>query len=1426
MKNFLLFISFLIVAFGVNAQQIINSNTTWSGNVFLSQKVIVNEGVTLIIEAGTNVQIAYVDANGDNIGDVEIIINGEIKTKGIIDCKPILFSPLTNTENRNYWKGISINSNIKNDSIIGVKILNANIPFNINSDATLTSIKVEKFGNIGINYDPSKSSSILNLNSIFINKGETGIIAKNFSSIVNCDWIEIDSCKNSIINYESTFNLNNSRILNSNRLGVSNLDGKMKLKNSILRKNYAFGMINSSGDMDMTNCVVDSNSLGGILIAGQGLNKVDFSTISYNKGSQIEITDYKINILVNGSMNSPFDGIPSIKINNNNIIGDTASYIIDTAALFYLADIEKLLYFPGFSYGNVSERNSSIVLKSTIGRTLGIFVNASMVNKDLGHWPCYMDISNKCGSINKTLTHYNDSFDSDDWMYFDSYLYKKDCNERDLVISFNTKGKSDHPFYYFLSREKLKAKYFLGGKLIFNSIKDDSGYKFDFKNNNYNLPILTKMFQDDSYMIDYTGYAISIIPNSGLNSIFKEFENKQLPMNYLTADSGKDTLCENSSKLTVTKIYNATYNWFLNGNLITTNQNNSYNPIISGIWKCEISSTNCNFTTIQRKIILVKNEMLVSGIQTVCKGDSIKLGIKNVDYFTVGDLKFSNEYKYLPSKTELKTLVGYKNGCALKKDLNIIVNPLPTPTISPAPSVILCNGGSVDFTASNAVSYLWSTGEKTKTIKVSKEGTYNVQVVDTNGCSNTSSNTTIILKDVQSIDIYLNDNLITDSEVPICSGQEIILHATNINSINWDNGIYDNKPFTLNTLTKITVTGVDLNGCVLKKSLTLNPNAVNTNKPFSVLINNKTINSDTILCKNDEISLSTFNLKNVLWDNNIVENKSFKILSTNSYTVTGVDLNGCKKTKSIRIEVKDLPLVKINSLKQNICPGDSLQISAQGAQTYVWDNNYMNNSFIRFFSNSILKVTGYDQNNCKNTDSLYITVKSTQTIKANVSKQNICPGESITFYGTGANSFLWSDNIQNGIPYTVTKTKKYYVSFLNTNGCYSYDSIEVFVDVLPVIQISTTNLIDNKNICEGNETTLTAIGAKKIIWNGGVVNGEAFIPNKSQTYKVIGSNDLGCMDSAKITINIIPKLKIQVIQSPTNLCPNQNVTLFVSGEGSTWFNIYQSSNPSNYVVNGTAFKPVADVYQIAGLDSYGCITYKDYEIKINPVPNISIIKNKEKYCYNDTVILTATGAKDYVWDNGVFNGKPFIINSSKTFKIQAVSEYGCVSNLSTSIIVNPLPNVEISVNGPLNYCNTKPSEIIATSGFKYLWNDGSNTQTLKPLKSGVYFVKVTDNKGCSAISKSIELTVNECAGIEDSESLSHIKIYPNPTSGQITLEMPENYNNSEIKIFDDNGRLVYNTFVYQTINYFDFKRFNSGVYYLKVNDSVVKMIVE
>lgn len=93
------------------------------------------------------------------------------------------------------------------------------------------------------------------------------------------------------------------------------------------------------------------------------------------------------------------------------------------------------------------------------------------------------------------------------------------------------------------------------------------------------------------------------------------------------------------------------------------------------------------------------------------------------------------------------------NGCsATSAPFTVTVNPLPAaPTITASGSTTFCEGGSVDLTSSETAGNVWSSTETTQTITTSVNGTYTVTYTDANGCSSTSSPTTVTVNPLPTV---------------------------------------------------------------------------------------------------------------------------------------------------------------------------------------------------------------------------------------------------------------------------------------------------------------------------------------------------------------------------------------------------------------------------------------------------------------------------------------------------------------------------------------------------------------------------------------------------------------------------------------------------------------------------------------------------
>jgi hypothetical protein len=175
----------------------------------------------------------------------------------------------------------------------------------------------------------------------------------------------------------------------------------------------------------------------------------------------------------------------------------------------------------------------------------------------------------------------------------------------------------------------------------------------------------------------------------------------------------------------------------------------------------------------------------------------------------------------------------------------------------------------------------------------------------------------------------------------------------------------------------------------------------------------------------------------------------------------------------------------------------------------------------------------------------------------------------------------------------------------------------------------------------------------------------------------------------------------------------------------------------------------------------------------------------------------------YTWNginpitvNGI-TSSPYILTVSEagTYEITALSDARCNGNGSAgsvTILENAVPFVDLGPDVTIPEGDTLTLDA-GPSFYAYLWNDGSTGQTLQVSVSGLYSVTVTDYNGCTN-ADTVAVTVTTVTGNGNPQPMANdmLKIYPNPSTGMITLEI----NNPgkldlRIEIEDVAGRKVY-----------------------------------
>ncbi|MES2678284.1 MAG: GEVED domain-containing protein [Bacteroidota bacterium] len=215
------------------------------------------------------------------------------------------------------------------------------------------------------------------------------------------------------------------------------------------------------------------------------------------------------------------------------------------------------------------------------------------------------------------------------------------------------------------------------------------------------------------------------------------------------------------------------------------------------------------------------------------------------------------------------------------------------------------------------------------------------------------------------------------------------------------------------------------------------------------------------------------------------------------------------------------PVIGVTANSSTICAGQPVNLTATGANNYVWNTGATTATITDFpTANTTYVATGTSTlTNCSASMTKNITVKPTPVVSIVASNTAVCEGSSINLVAIGAASYTWDNGSNSGfISVNPTANTTYTVlgSYAN-NNCTGQSTQMITVNPLP--NISAIN--SPATSCPGQNVNMTGSGATTYQWiaSSGYVQGNPVIvnPTTNTTYSLTGTDENGC--SKVITIN-------------------------------------------------------------------------------------------------------------------------------------------------------------------------------------------------------------------------------------------------------------------------------------------------------------------
>ncbi len=284
--------------------------------------------------------------------------------------------------------------------------------------------------------------------------------------------------------------------------------------------------------------------------------------------------------------------------------------------------------------------------------------------------------------------------------------------------------------------------------------------------------------------------------------------------------AGATTFCQGGSVvLDAGSVAGASYAWSNGGTTQTIT------VTTSGTYSCIVTKTNgcsavSNAITVTVNALPSAPTISASGPTTFCNGGSVDLtssqssGIVWSNNATAAMITVNASGTYDVTYTD-------GNGCsATSAQTTVVVNALPSaPVVTASGPTSFCTGDSVVLSSNQASGNLWAPNNETaQSITVMNSGTYSVTYTDGNGCSATSSATTVSSSAAPAPTVQVT------GATSLCPGETVTLTASPADTYLWSPGGETTQSITVSAAGTyfVTVTNADpCNGVGASSSTTV-----------------------------------------------------------------------------------------------------------------------------------------------------------------------------------------------------------------------------------------------------------------------------------------------------------------------------------------------------------------------------------------------------------------------------------------------------------------------------------------------------------------------------------------------------------------------------------------------------------------------------
>ena len=750
-------------------------------------------------------------------------------------------------------------------------------------------------------------------------------------------------------------------------------------------------------------------------------------------------------------------------------------------------------------------------------------------------------------------------------------------------------------------------------------------------------------------------------------------------------------------------------------------------PTVTTTYTLTVTDVNGCVNTDQVTITVNPLPIADAGLdQTICEADTVLLGTTANPAYTYAwdnaallDDNTLAQPSAFPSITTTFTVTVTETATSCTSTDQVVISVLPQPFANAGADDTLCLGESITLggspTGPAGASFAWdnaaSLNDPTASNPIAAPQittTYTVTVTDAvNGCTNTAQ-VTILINPLPNTDVGADQDICLGDSITLGGSPTGPLDATYV----WDNAVSLDDASSANPLafptdtTTYTVLVTDTNGCVSTDQIVVN------------VVPAPAIDAgvDQTICLGDSVSLGgaptgpagasyDWQPSSGLSDNT-VSNPLASPSDTTLYVLTVTASTGCISTDTVQLNVNAVP--EANFGVDQTCISDlaaftdSSTISRGNIVSWTWDfgdgsgtSNLQNPPYQYAAAGSYdVKLRVTSDNACSDSVIKTITINDLPSAIAGPDT-SLCIGDTIQIGDQSSfdpsATYAWSpateiSDVNSVSPFVYPlSTTNYFLSVTDQNGCANFDTVEVIVNQLPVVQASA-----DVSVCSFTDVQLNASGADSYLWSPAdyLDDPSSASPvaraEKSIEYVVLGTDLNGCENTDTVQVDVF---NIDFESYNSVVCSRDSVQLIPILEGDTVGISYNWSPDLGLsganVDSPMVSPPFTQEYKLTVRNALGCTDVDSILVSVNANANLRFDYVNSARCSGSALEIenNSTNADRFLWKvNGLARTEEYNpklgINNADTNIITLI---GWNQNCSDSIqvVVEPATFEEI-----------------------------------------------------------------------------------------------------------------------------------------------------